>query len=288
MKKLILPLLALFLLLVACSEDNTESQDEEETVTPVEVEGITQGDLTIEKKFYGRSMPETTSPVIPPTAGEVEVLEVKKGDQVEEGDLLATIQSAEGMGKIDVEASADGEITTLNAQEGGMVSTSDPLATIVDLDDLLIEVTVTAEDLPLFTDNEEADIHIPSLDKTITAQMGYAASVPNDTGLYPVELKIENEDNDIKPGMAAVVRLPEDIVENALLIPTAALVENGGETFIYVVQDDQVSEIPVTVLESQSDMTAIEAEVAEGDSVVVKGQLTLTDGGQVSIEKEEQ
>ncbi|WP_245208046.1 efflux RND transporter periplasmic adaptor subunit [Sediminibacillus dalangtanensis] len=289
MKKFAWPLLALIaLVLAACSEQESDNSGEKESVTPVEVEEVTQGDLSVDKQFYGGVTPESTAPVIPPTPGEVESLEVEKGDQVEEGDVIATVKSAEGMGNVDIEAPADGEVTSLEANEGGMVSNSEPLATIVDLDNLLVEVTVTAEDLALFEDNDEAKVQFTSLDKELTATIEYAASVPDDTGLYPVELSFKNEDNDIKPGMTAVVQLAEKVVKDTLLVPTAALVDDSGEAFIYIVKDDQAVEVPVEIVETQSDVTAIEADVAEGDTVVVKGQLTLTDGGQVSIKKEEQ
>ncbi len=289
MKKFALLLLALIaLVLAACSEQESDNSGEEESVTPVEVGEVTKGDLTVDKQFYGRVTPESTAPVLPPTAGEVDSLEVEKGDKLEEGDVIATIKSAEGMGNIDIEAPADGEVTSLEANEGGMVSGSEPLATIVDLDNLLVEVTVTAEDLELFEDKDEAKVQFTSLDKELTATIEYAASVPDDTGLYPVELSFENEDNDIKPGMTAAVQLAEKVVKDTLLVPTAALVDDNGEALIYTVKDDQATEVPVEIVETQSDLTAIEADVAEGDTVVVKGQLTLSDGGQVSIKKEEQ
>ncbi|WP_053218136.1 efflux RND transporter periplasmic adaptor subunit [Virgibacillus senegalensis] len=289
MKKIVLPLLAfLVLVLAACSEQETDNAGEEESVTPVEVDEVTHGDLTIETQFYGRVTPESTAPVIPPTAGEVDSLEVEKGDQVEEGDVLATITSAEGRGNIDVEAPADGEVTSLEANEGGMVSNTEPLATIVDLDNLLIEVKVTAEDLALFEDNDEAEVQFADQDEKITGTIEYASPVPDDTGLYPVELSFENEDNAIKPGMTAVVRLPEKVVKDTLLVPTAALVDDSGESLIYLVEDDKAVEVPVEITETQSDVAAIEADVTEGDTVVIKGQLTLHDGGKVSIKKEEQ
>ncbi|WP_077623415.1 efflux RND transporter periplasmic adaptor subunit [Sediminibacillus massiliensis] len=288
MKKVWVPFLAASMLLAACSQDNEESQQEEDTVTPVEAEEVSEGDMTIEKEFYGRAMPETSYPVIPPTAGEVESLEVANGDEVEEGETLATILSAEGMGSIEVEAAGDGEVNTLNAQEGGMVSGSEPMATIVDLDSLKVELTITTEDRNLFEDKETAAVSFSTLEEEVEADIDYVSSVPNDTGLYPVELSFDNSDYDIKPGMTAVVNLPEDVVSGTLLVPTSAVVEEADETYVYLIQDNQAVKTPVTIVNTQSDLTAVEGELSEGDSVVVKGQLTLSDGGEVSIMKEEQ
>ncbi|MDL4838879.1 efflux RND transporter periplasmic adaptor subunit [Aquibacillus rhizosphaerae] len=287
MKKILLPMLLLMLLLVACTEEDTQTEETEERVTPVEVDEVTVDNLVIEKTFYGRTSPNATTPVMPPSAGEIDSLEVSNGDQVEEEEVIATFISAEGLGTIDIEAPADGQITSLDVKEGGMLTGSDPMAMIVDLDTIQIQVNITADNLQLFNDHDEATVTFSAIDLETTATIDYVSSVAGETGLYAVELSVDNEDTNIKPGMTAMVDLPENVVEDTLLIPTTALVEEGDESFVYVVKDDVAEKIAVTVVESQTNQTAIEGEISEGDTVVTNGQLTLTDGNQVDIMKEE-
>ncbi|MCT2535113.1 efflux RND transporter periplasmic adaptor subunit [Aquibacillus koreensis] len=280
-------MIALVLLLAACTEENTETDTEKETVTPVEVDQVTKDNLVIEKSFYGRTAPNATTPIIPSSPGEIESVEVSKGDQIEEEDVIATMTSAQ-YGTVDIEAPADGEIVSLDIEEGSMVSNQNPIATIVDLDTVNIQVNVPVNYLTLFQDNEEATAIFSSIDLEATADIDYLSSVANDTGLYTIELSLSNEDKKIKPGMVAKITVPEKVISDALIIPTTALVEEADESFVYVVSDDVVEKRLVTVLEAQTDFTAIEGELAEGDTVVTSGQLTLSDGNQVTIMKEEE
>ncbi|WP_226036327.1 efflux RND transporter periplasmic adaptor subunit [Aquibacillus saliphilus] len=287
MKKFLLPMVALMLLLAACTEDDTSDKQETERVTPVEVGEVIQQDLVVEKRFYGRTMPEENTPVVSQAPGEIDSLEVAKGDQVEEEDLLATVKRADGRGTIDIEAPSSGEVSTLNAKEGGMVSNTDPFAMIVNIDTIKIQLNVTAENLSIFEDNDEATVRFDSIDLEEKAEIDYVPSVAGETGLYTVELSVDNKDKKIKPGMTAVVYLPESVVKDSLQIPTTALVEETDQAYVYKIEDDKATKVKITVIESKSDLTAIEGEISAGDTVVTSGQLTLTDGSKVDIMKEE-
>ncbi len=79
MKRLLLLLLIVIITLVACSETNNEEEEQVERVTPVEVGEVTKGDLVMERNFYGRTMPNQTTPIIPSVSGEIDELEVENG-----------------------------------------------------------------------------------------------------------------------------------------------------------------------------------------------------------------
>ncbi|MDC3425005.1 efflux RND transporter periplasmic adaptor subunit [Aquibacillus sp. 3ASR75-11] len=282
-------LILFVLLLTACvqQQDNEQAdQTEQNTKTPVEVTTIQQGDLKVEKDIYAQTLPKTTTPVMSQAAGEVTSLEVAKGDQVDEGDPIAEVRTTNGR-TITVKAPSSGQVTMLQAQTGGMVSNTEPMATIVTLDTILLNATVTPDSRALFDETEEVPANFDLMDKTFRADITYVSDVANDTGLFPVELEIENESEQIKPGMVASLKLPEKVVEDALLIPTEALIEEDEETFIYIIKQNKAVKTTVTTVEIQTDVTAITGAVAKGDTIVTKGQLTLQNGSMVRIMKEE-
>lgn len=287
MKKMMIPMLALTFGLAACSNDEPD-ETTEERVTPVETAEVAEENLEITKQFYGRTSPESMTPVMSPAPGEVEELNVEQGEQVEEGEVLASILTSESPAPLEVEAPQDGQVANLSVQEGGVASNSEPIMTIVDLASILVEIHITASDLSLFEEVEEALVTIENANFEEEVSINHVATVPGETGLYTVELIVENEENEIKPGMSAVVAITEQVVEDTLIVPTAALVEENERTFVYRIENEQAVEVPVTIVEAQSDRTAIEGELAEGDMVVTRGQLTLRDGSPVSVEREEQ
>ncbi len=284
MRKMLVSITAIALIgvLAACNQNEDSAEDKKETVTPVETVKATTGDMVIEKSLYGRTAPASTTPIMAQNPGEVTELEVENGEMVEEDDLIATIQTARG--NQNIYASKDGEIANLNVEEGSMASNSEPLAVIADFDSMKLNFTVTADTLDLF---EKEDTFTAAIDDTeYEAEITSIASMPDDTGLYPVEATIENKDGAVLAGMIAIMQVPENRVKDTTIVPTTAIVDESGETFIYVIEDEKAIKKAVTIKESQSDETAIEGEVNDGAQVVTSGQLTLTDESKVNVVKE--
>ncbi|MGN8646380.1 efflux RND transporter periplasmic adaptor subunit [Gracilibacillus sp. HCP3S3_G5_1] len=288
MKRLLFLLMIVIITLVACSADNSEEQDEqEERVTPVETGEVTKGDLVMERNFYGRTTPNQTIPVIPPVAGEIDELEVENGDSVEEDDTIATVSSPQG--NIKVTAPTDGVITQLEAKEGSMVSNQDPLAMIIDLEQLTVQLQVPDVQLDLFEKGKEVTLLLQSAEEeTHEAEIEYVADSANEAGLFPIDLSFDNETTHYKAGVIATVVLEDTVIEDSLLIPTAALVEENDETYVYVVDEDKAKKVEVSVQATQSELTAIKAEdLSEGDQVITSGQLTLEDESKINVIEED-
>ncbi|MGM0902947.1 MAG: efflux RND transporter periplasmic adaptor subunit [Bacillota bacterium] len=287
MKKILLSAAAIFLLssVAACSQTESEGEnaDVEERVAAVEVAEAVEGDLTLERSIFGRTAPNSTTPILLQTPGEVDSLEVENGEQVEEDDIIAKISTP--MGKQNIRAPKDGEVVNLKAAEGDSVSNEEPFALIADLATIKLNFTVTADVHKLIAVEKKMTVTIENerYEATITS----VSTMPDDTGLYPVEAKVDNEDRAILPGMVAKLSVPEQQIKDAIIVPTAAIIEEDDESFVYVVKDNQATKQAITVVETQSAETAIEGDIQIGDSVIVTGQLTLSDGVQVNVVKGE-
>lgn len=187
-----------------------------------------------------------------------------------------------------ITATAAGEVVQVNAEVGDMVSNQQAIATVVNLNPIKIEASVAAEELPLFEKDKEIPAYINPIELDEQASVSYISPVTNDSGLYPVEAVIANSNSQIKPGMMVTLQLPEITVENSILVPTSAVVEENDEAFVFVIEEDRAKKAPVTIVRTQSNITAVKGELSEGDQVVIKGQLTLADGNKVSIMKEDE
>nr|WP_272506099.1 efflux RND transporter periplasmic adaptor subunit [Natronobacillus azotifigens] len=214
--------------------------------------------------------------------GEVEEVHVANGDRVEEDDILITIISFETGMEVEITAPADGQVSDLSASEGSILSTEEPVSMIVNLDELTITADVTATNVNLFEVDQEVDIHFSGDEDRSTATVVETSLLPGETGLYEVTLTAENA-NDWKAGMVATIFLTEETISDTLIIPTAALIEDDGEHYVFVVEDNRVTRTEVTISNLQSDITAVDGEIEQGDLVVTSGQLTLSDGSQVII-----
>ena len=273
----------LLVVLAACSNDDTTNVEQEERVVAVETAEVKEEDFILERVLYGRAIPNQITPIILPLAGELTELDVSNGETVEEGDRIAVFSTAQG--STTVTAPADGKITGLQASEGDMVSNEEPFATVADTDVMIVEFAVTAELQQILTKDETYTVEVAN--EEFPATVTQIDFTPDDSGLYPVQGTVENEENIILPGMVARITIPEQVIEDTLLVPTQAVVHENDEDFIYVVTNDKAEKRTITVLETGSDTSAIEGEIEAGEEVVITGQLTLSDGDQVDVKEEE-
>ncbi|GAQ16853.1 multidrug transporter MdtA [Oceanobacillus picturae] len=281
MKRWMIGITAVFLIgiLAACNQDEDTNQEEEKRVIPVETQEAKNDNLVIERSLYGRAAASSTSPIMLQAAGELDSLEVENGEMVEEDDLIATISTPAG--NQNIRASRDGEVTQLRAAEGDMVSAEEPFAVIADLDELKLNFTVTSDVIGLLKTGDTYQVE--AADEEYEAEISSVDSMPGENGLYPVQATLSNEEKDLLPGVIASMKIPEETINDAIIVPTEAVNEENEESFIFLVKDNKAERVVVTVLETQSENTAIEGDVSEGDQVIVSGHIGLTDGDQVSV-----
>lgn len=286
MKKIHILLAAVLLLvLAACGAEEGEQEEVEEAEqnVTVNVAKVEEGDMTIERTVIGRIAPQSSAPIMLDTPGEVTELEVQNGETVEEDDYIATISTPAGNRTI--RASLDGVIASLQGSEGDFVSNEEPFVVVADMTPPVIQVSVTNNIQKLLEVDDEVSVTVDG--EKYEATVESIDPMPDDTALYPVGLTLdeeETEDADILPGTVAEIVIPQERLEDVLLVPSEAVVTEADEAFVYVIKEGVAEKIAVTVQESQSDQTAIESEeVKAGDQVVTSGQLTLSDGARVNV-----
>jgi RND family efflux transporter MFP subunit len=101
-----------------------------------------------------------------------------------------------------------------------------------------------------------------------------------------VEAELDAEHDVLRAGMYAEIFLTLGKLEDAVVVPSAALTERdgkeGGELGVYVVKDRIAHFRPVKSLGSSGDMTAVDG-VALEDQVVTLGHDSLRDGSTIRL-----
>src|SRR5699024_1810642 len=110
-------------------------------------------------------------------------------------------------------------------------------------------------------------------------------TMPNESGQYPIDVEIDNEEGTILPGMTVSLQMKEVKVEDTIIVPTEAVLTESDEQFVYIREEDQAKRTPVEVQETQSDKTAVEGDLEKGDQVITSGQHTLTDGSTIEVKE---
>lgn len=95
------------------------------------------------------------------------------------------------------------------------------------------------------------------------------------SGTFKVILSLENSDMQLKPGMFAQIALTFDTHENALTIPSDAIITLDNQSKVYLVKDNKAVEVLIDKGFVQEQLTEVIGEIAEGDMVVVNGHHNL-------------
>lgn len=281
-------LVAALMVLAAC---NGESQDEEENVeteTPVETVAVKQEDFTETRSFSSRIMPNDQSPVMAQAAGEVEEVMAERGETVEEDDVLLEYQTQRGL--LELVAPMDGLLTDFNYAEGDMLTTEEPAGMVIDRDPMIFQFQVTQSNRNLFSEGDTVTYDVSQANATGEAEVTYVASSTSDNGMFSVEAEADQPDDTIPSGLTGQIQLDHVVAENALVVPTEAVIERSGQTFVFIMEDGQAKEVNVSIIQKQSAETAIEVEdeqLAADDAVISSGQLTIEDGSNVRVVEEE-
>ncbi|HKI02676.1 MAG TPA: efflux RND transporter periplasmic adaptor subunit [Thermoanaerobaculia bacterium] len=177
---------------------------------------------------------------------------------------------------------------------GNVVTTNTgSLLVIQRLDPIYADFTITEHDLTavqrnLANGSLKVEVRLP--DQPADPRVGMLTFVDNavqgGTGTVKLRATISNGDHRFWPGRFVKIRLVLDTIEQAVLVPAAAPQTNALGPFVYVVKDDSTAEQrTVTPGQRQGDLVVISQGLKAGEQVVVNGQLGVTPGGKVRVEK---
>ena len=116
-----------------------------------------------------------------------------------------------------------------------------------------------------------------------TINLVYPTIDPN-TRTFPVEVRLTNRDQKVRPGMFARVNIDFGDVDR-VVVPDQAVVKRSGsgDRFVYVYKDGKVSFNQVQLGRHMDKTYELISGVENGAEVVIAGQSRLKDGASVKI-----
>ena len=174
-----------------------------------------------------------------------------------------------------IETPFAGTVTQVNILSGDQVSSGTPAFRMDDLSELLIDVNISEVDINLLQVGQPAQLSFDSAyGREYEGTVSKIASVgTNNQGVveFAVTISLDNPDENIKPGMSAVVNIVVNEFQNALLVPNQAIRVVDGQRVVYLLTNDgSLQEVPVTIgITSDSRSQILEGDLKEGDKVVL-------------------
>lgn len=213
---------------------------------------------------------------------ESEFLQVKsflKNTQAGYNGALASTESArKNLENSEFTAPVSGYIAELKLEVGEMVNPGMKIAGIVNSKRLKVKAGISESDISFVQKND--------LLKVIYKNKEYAGKIsgvgirPTTGGNnYPVEIVMNNPNNELYPGMVIEGRIFSQTYESILYTSIENLREKYDKKFVYVINSENRAEIKIVTLgEKVENNIIITSGLDVGDKLVIDGIDSLSDG----------
>jgi RND family efflux transporter MFP subunit len=193
--------------------------------------------------------------------------------------IFAPVSGTIGISQVKVGASVSPGSTVLNT-----ISDDDPMAVDFQVDEKSIARFATI--LQQGTNPKDSIFTIVLPDGSVYPVPGQLSvvdrAVDPQTGTIRVRLSFANKSNILRPGMSCNVRVKNNTGTEQILIPYAAVTEQMGEYFVYVVGDSsKVTQRKVTLGQRLQEDVIVKEGVQTNDVIVTTGIQKLREGAVV-------
>ena len=189
------------------------------------------------------------------------------------------------MGKATVRAPFAGTVGKRHVQLGQSVDPGDPVFDLVDDQPVSVRFDVPeiyAGDIEV-GDRVEFRVRSDTVATRIAAVDYVSPEIKPDSRTFEITALYTNPDGGVKPGAYADLMVTTGVHEDAPLVPEEALVTEGTQNYVYVVEDSTAHRREVEVGSIQEGMVEVLSGVRAGEVAIVAGQQGLQDGAVVRI-----
>ena len=188
-----------------------------------------------------------------------------------------------------------GRTGSLLVHAGDLVSAngSQPLVVIHQVEPIDVSFTVPEKELPrLRSAAQGGSLTVGALlpGEEQNPELGELSFIDNavDTKTGTIRLKgsFNNAGRRLWPGQFVTVLITLDSIKDATVVPTAAVQTGQQGTYVYVARSDGTAELrPVRAGITHDGVTVIQEGIMPDETVVIDGQMRLTQGAKLDIKK---
>jgi len=217
-------------------------------------------------------------------AGKVSRMELLQAESAYEGALSRADISAKRHERAAITAPFAGIVTDRYVELGQMMGPGLPAVRLIDPSVLKLETYLTDVQVQWVRPGQSA---VVELGKRGTSAKGAVTWVgleaDRQTGKFMLEIEIPNPDGTLFSGVIGRARLQKARVEDALLVPRDAVLSGPDGPMVFVTDGQNVRRRNIKLGQSQGLMVAVLEGLAPGDSLVVRGQREVREGGRVRV-----
>ena len=216
---------------------------------------------------------------------ELDYLQAKNNKESLES-RLETLQAQIDMAMI--KAPIDGIVDEVFVKDGELAIPGIQMIQLVNLNNLYVNADVSEAYITKVKKGEMVVLEFPSYPDIImnvpVHRIGNVVKSANRT--FKVQLKIKNENDQIKPNVLARIKINDYTTENALLVSSLIVKQDLKGSYVFVANgDNTANKAYIETGMSYMDLTMVTTGLSVGDRVIVNGYNQVSNGSKLEIVK---
>ena len=189
------------------------------------------------------------------------------------------------VGKSEIRAPFDGVVTRRWVKRGQLLVANAPVFDMADFTDLRADLRVPERDAVALAAGQPVSFAVDALGaREFSARIERVAPVVDrDSGTVGVIVRIDNRDLALRPGLFARMDIAFLHLQDALLMPKAAVLGSRNAAVAYVIRDGKAVRTPIRLGHENGSRVQVLDGVEAGNDVVVTGHAALSDGAAVDV-----
>ncbi len=285
------------------------------SLSPENIITVEGGDVIRTVDAFGEVRPNRESLLTFAGSGILDKIEVKEGDEVEKGEVLARLQNAQQksqllqaenaykIAKVDassselkerelayeaalesyektfIKASFSGNVAEILAYEGDFVSGSIQIVYLVNWDKVYVDVNIDEVDIKEIYLGQQAEITFDAYPELkLPALVDSISPLAKGMGgiiVVEVTLQLTQSDPRIMSGFSAQVEITVEEVHNVVRVPTEAVAERGGMHFVLLMSENGPQMAMVTVGKGNDEYLEVLSGLKENDRIAANAYQIL-------------
>ncbi len=190
--------------------------------------------------------------------------------------------------KHQIRAPFDGIIGLRSVSEGSYLNPADDIATVYNINPIKLDFSVPGKYSSEVDIGDRILFRIDAMDEDFEGSI-YAIEPQIDprTRSLRIRAKSSNPDNRLLPGQFAEIKLTLDTYEEAIMIPTEAVIPELNGKKVFVLENGSVQNRAVQTGIRTANSIQVTSGIALGDTVITTGILQVRPGMQVDLTLEE-
>lgn len=196
--------------------------------------------------------------------------------------MTATVELAQSaLDNTVITAPIDGIVAIRSVSLGEMVQPGASIVTLVNMDSVQVELSVTEDQIHKFQNGTNVDVTLQSVPgETFPGKIKFISPVSNeDSTTFPVKVTVNNEKGALFAGMIAEVHI-NGAAKNQVELPTSSLVSKDGKKYVVSIVNGKAHYVEVKPKEKDENWVFVKesADLKSDTQIVVRPTVEITEG----------